>query len=234
MATTDCPTTDVLLHVVVTLLTPLFLPVTGDVDQAYAAALAAVRSCTARNPLDLLLISQVIAFGLATIDSVSLSMNDDIPTTLILRLRGNAVSLHRAGDRCRRALPDADPTVSDEAPLPAAGMQPEAAVVAEVEQGRKRGVAFQAAPAQRQAMPVPAPDLPLNDPAAHHATGLSPAALNLENNLRAACTLAFPDASPAEIDTMIEDAILGSRAAGSRSPSGPAALSTADPPSPAG
>ena len=46
--------------------------------------------------MDLLLIGQMIALGLATLSSVSLSMAENIPISLILRLRGSAVSLHRA------------------------------------------------------------------------------------------------------------------------------------------
>ena len=72
----------------------MFLTVTGgDLDQARAAAIATVCACTARHPMDLLLIGQMIALGLATLGSVSLSMAENIPISLILRLRGNAVSL---------------------------------------------------------------------------------------------------------------------------------------------
>ena len=135
--------TDVLLHMVVSLLAPMFLTTTGDVEQAYAAALATVRSCTLRSPMDLLLIGQMIALSLASISSASRSLEEDIPVDQALRLRANAVSLQRASEKCRQALPEADPAAY-EAPLTEAEMAAEAEVIAGVERARQRVEAFRA------------------------------------------------------------------------------------------
>ena len=99
--------TSILLRHIITLLTPMLLTATGgDQDQAEAAAVQTVNAYAARHPIELLLVAQSIAFGIATLSSVSLSMAENIPINLILRLRNNAVSLHRAAERCRQALPD--------------------------------------------------------------------------------------------------------------------------------
>lgn len=227
MTATIRRTTDVLLHMIVTLLTPMFLTTTSDIDQAYAAALATVRSCTARNPMDLLLIGQMIAFGLATLTSISLSMEDNIPINQILRLRGNAVSLHRASEECRRALPEPEPDLADaDTPLTAAELQHEAEVIAEVEQTRNRVAEYQARFAPSKATPAaPATVANLRPDAAKSPDETRPATVqatieparrnatpfNRESTLRAACTLAYPDATQAEIDAMIEDAMAESR-----------------------
>jgi hypothetical protein len=60
--------------------------------------------------MELLLIGRMIALDLATLSSLSLSMADDLSINQILRLRGNAVRLARAGERCRAALPGQKPT----------------------------------------------------------------------------------------------------------------------------
>jgi hypothetical protein len=130
--------TDVLTHLVVTFLTPMFLATTGgDLDQARAGAFATVQACTIRNPLDLLLVGQMIALGLATLSSVSLSMTDDLSINQILRLRGSAVSLHRASERCRAALPEPG-SASQDLPLSDAERAAEEELFAEVMHARQR------------------------------------------------------------------------------------------------
>ncbi|HEY4040227.1 MAG TPA: hypothetical protein VGM32_00105, partial [Rhodopila sp.] len=102
--------TSVLLNLIITFLTPMLLTTTGgDREQARSAALQTVSAYAARNPAELLLVGQSIALGIAMLSSVSLSMAENIPINLILRLRANAVSLHRAAERCRRALPQPTP-----------------------------------------------------------------------------------------------------------------------------
>jgi hypothetical protein len=158
MTATNHRITDILIHTVVTFLTPMFLPTFGDLDQAHTAALETVRACLTRNPMDLFLIGQMIAFGLATLSSVSLSMTEDIPINLVLRLRANAVSLHRASDRCRRALPEPNP---QDAPLSDIDLEEEQRIIAEVARTQKRVAEYQASFAQPQAAPPPsAPSAP--------------------------------------------------------------------------
>jgi hypothetical protein len=152
MTATSSRTADILMHTVVTFLTPMFLATTGARDQARTAAIETVRACLTPNPMDLLLIGQMIALGLATLSSVSLSMAENIPISLILRLRGSAVSLHRASDQCRRALPE---PVQQEAPLSDIDLAEEERIIAEVAETRKRVAEYQASFAQPQAAPNP-------------------------------------------------------------------------------
>ena len=91
--------TSIPLRQIITLLTPMLLTATGgDRDQAEAAAIQTVNAYAARHPIELLLVAQSIAFGIATLSSVGLSMAENIPIQLMLRLRGNAASLSRGSE----------------------------------------------------------------------------------------------------------------------------------------
>jgi hypothetical protein len=151
MTASSLRTTDILTHTVVTFLTPMFFAATGDLEQARTAAIETVRACLTRNPMDLFLIGQMIALGLATLSSVSLSMAENIPINLILRLRGNAVSLHRASEQCRRALPE---PAQQEAPFSDIDLAEEERIIAEVAETRKRVDEYRAGLAQPQAAPL--------------------------------------------------------------------------------
>jgi hypothetical protein len=99
---------EVFMHLIITYLTPMFLATAGgDVQYARMAATEAVKAYKAREHVDLLYIAQIIAFGLAILDSLNRSMADDLSVTQVLRLRGNAASLSRAAERCHRVLRDA-------------------------------------------------------------------------------------------------------------------------------
>ena len=131
---------DFLLTLIVTLLAPIFLGVTGgDIGLARMAALETVNDYRARNNADLIAVAQIVGFGLAALGSLSLSMADDISLSMTLRLRGNAVSCNRAAEQNRRARlahqdepqprPPAEPqSIEDEpAPQPDAFLNPDAA-----------------------------------------------------------------------------------------------------------
>jgi hypothetical protein len=95
----------VLMNLIVALLAPMFLGVTGgDIDFARMAAVETVNAYRARNRADLIAIAQIIAFGLAALGSLSLSMADDITVSMALRLRGNANACNRSAEQNRRAL----------------------------------------------------------------------------------------------------------------------------------
>ena len=122
---------DVFFHLIVTYLTPLFLAAAGgDVAFARLAAIETVNGYGARSITDLLPIAQVIAFGLAILDSLSRSMSDTISLPHILRLRSGATSMNRASETCCRVLdapplgdtepaPHEDPPPPIQAPVPA-------------------------------------------------------------------------------------------------------------------
>jgi hypothetical protein len=150
-------------HVIITYLTPMFLATTGgDIQYARMAATEAVNAYAARDPIDLLSIAQVIAFGLATLDSLSRSMAENLPIALVLRLRGNAVSLGRVAERCRRTLrdPSSSYTPADH-PIPKfdpeAERQREAAVLANIARAEQRLAEVTASAPRQPAAPTPAP-----------------------------------------------------------------------------
>jgi hypothetical protein len=110
---------DTLINLIVTLLTPMFFAVSGgNVRLARIAALETIISYQAQTHAGLFAVAKIIGFGIATLDSLSLSMTDDLPIPLVLRLRGNANALDRAGERAERALlaAQADPSASDPHP----------------------------------------------------------------------------------------------------------------------
>jgi hypothetical protein len=96
---------DILMNLIVALLAPMFLAVTGgDIAYARMAAIGTVNAYRIRNQADLISIAQIIGFGLAALGSLSLSMADDISLSMTLRLRGNANALNRSAEQNRRAL----------------------------------------------------------------------------------------------------------------------------------
>jgi hypothetical protein len=97
--------TDFLCNLLVTLLAPMFFAVTeGDLGKARIAAFETIVSYRAETHASLFCVAKIIAFGLATLGSLSLSMDDDLPIALILKLRSNANALDRSSDRNERAL----------------------------------------------------------------------------------------------------------------------------------
>jgi hypothetical protein len=151
---------DVFTHLIITYLTPMFLATTGgDLQYARMAATEAVNAYAAREPIDLLSIAQIIAFGLAILDSLNRSMADNLPIALVLRLRGNAVSLGRVAERCRRALPDpssSDTAASHPSPQfdPEAERQREAAVLANIARAEQRLAEVTASAPRQPAVPT--------------------------------------------------------------------------------
>jgi hypothetical protein len=104
-ATGLCPTSSFLMSVVVTVLAPIFLGVTGgDTALARMAAAETINDLRARNHMDLIAVVQIITNGLAAADSLSRSMGDELSLPMTLRLRGNAIGLNRAAEQNRRVL----------------------------------------------------------------------------------------------------------------------------------
>ncbi len=94
-----------LRNLIVTLLAPMFLGVTGgDPGLARMAAIETINAYRAQNLSDLIAIAQIIAYGLAALGSLSLSMADDVSLSMTLRLRGNANACTRSAEQNRRAL----------------------------------------------------------------------------------------------------------------------------------
>jgi hypothetical protein len=92
-----------LVNLVLALLTPMFLWATeGDIRLAHIAAAQTLNEFRITNRLSLFTVAKIIAFDIATLSSLSLSMYEDVTMLLALRLRGNATSLDRSADRNRR------------------------------------------------------------------------------------------------------------------------------------
>jgi hypothetical protein len=118
----------ILMRFIIACLTPMFLGVSGgDVAMARMAAEGTVAAYAARNQADLIVIAQIIAFGLAAIGSLSLSMADDLSIAMALRLRGNAIGLNRAAEQNRRALRESQSVAQAQASAPAIPAPPAAA-----------------------------------------------------------------------------------------------------------
>ncbi|HEY1410746.1 MAG TPA: hypothetical protein VGF36_01335 [Rhodopila sp.] len=118
---------DLLLTLIVALLAPLFLTASdGNIAFARLAAIETVSAYRARSQADLITIALIIACGLAALGSLGLSMADNLSTSMVLRLRGNAVALNRAADQNRKAL------AASEAAEPAPDLDYETAVQANV------------------------------------------------------------------------------------------------------
>jgi hypothetical protein len=96
---------DVLMNLIVTLLAPMFIGAAGgDIGFARMAAIETVNAYRTRNPADLISIALIIAYGLAALGSLSLSMADNLSLAMTLRLRGNASALTRSAELNRCAL----------------------------------------------------------------------------------------------------------------------------------
>jgi hypothetical protein len=107
------PAADKLASLILALLTPMFLWSTaGDIRLAYAAAAGTVNEYRVTNRLSLFTVAKIIAFDIATLSSLSLSMYEDVDMVLALRLRGNANSLDRSAERNRRLLEEQGRTAS--------------------------------------------------------------------------------------------------------------------------
>jgi hypothetical protein len=96
---------DCLVYLIVNLLAPMFLGITaGNLNMARTAAAEALKVDCAETPTGLLAAAQIIAFGLAALGSLSLSMADDITPAMAMRLRANANACDRSAEQNRRAL----------------------------------------------------------------------------------------------------------------------------------
>jgi hypothetical protein len=159
--TTEPSPAEVFLNLIAAFLTPMFLaPAGGDPTYARMAALETVNSYGVRTLADLLPVAQIIAFGFATLASLNQSMADNIAVSLALRLRGNAASLNRAAEACRRALTQA-PNIEPDTQQIAEREQQTLANLAEVEQrfAAATAPAPTAQPAAAAQAPIPAAPL---------------------------------------------------------------------------
>jgi hypothetical protein len=164
---------DILMHLIVTLLMPMFLAASdGNLYYAHMAALETVTAYRTRNHVDLVAVAQIVAFGLAALGSLSLSLADELSLPMILRLRGNANACSRSAEHNRRALKESQAArqalrqarTASAAAAPPYDPAYEAAVIAEVAQTQQLVADAQAQVAEARlaasAAPPPASSTP--------------------------------------------------------------------------
>jgi hypothetical protein len=157
---------DLLANLIIALLAPMFLwSSQGDVALARAAAAETLNAYCAADNLTLIRAGKILAFDLATLSSLSLSMCDETAATLALRLRGNAVSLDRAAERNRAAL---EQDRRNAALVPQAAEADPAAAVREA-QRQVRQAPAEPQPSPPQMSPPAAPVQTTAQPAASEA-----------------------------------------------------------------
>ncbi len=162
-----------LVNLVLALLTPMFLWATeGDIRLAHIAAAQTLKEFGTVHRLSLFTVAKIIAFDIATLSSLSLSMYEEVSMLLGLRLRGSAVSLDRAAARNRVVLEKESRTAA-----PARAEDSVEAAIAEAQRmvqeakARIRAAATPAAEIQPDADPALKAE-----PAAKAATALVPPA----------------------------------------------------------
>jgi hypothetical protein len=96
--------TDLLIGLIADALVPM-LVATNDQDPALArlAVIEMLHAYRVQNQADLLIVAQMVAFGLATLDSLSQSMRRDIDERLKQRCRATAIAMARAQERLRQS-----------------------------------------------------------------------------------------------------------------------------------
>jgi hypothetical protein len=182
-------------NLILALLAPMFLwSTSGDIRLAYTAAAQTVNEYRITNRLSLFTVAKIIAFDIATLSSLSLSMHEDVSMLLALRLRGNANSLDRSGERNRRLLEQESRAgdASDASVIEAAIAEAERMV-------REANSPIHAAapePKQPNAEPAPAP-APETPPA--------PAPAGQPQAARADAITAVPEVITASLDDLPQD-----------------------------
>jgi hypothetical protein len=164
----DINQADLLMHVVVMLLAPMFVTASGgDIGFARMAAFETLKAYQNRYQTDLIAVAQIIAYGLAALGSLSLSMEDGISLSMALRLRGNANALTRSAELNRRTLRETSAASQEPAWAPdSPEAQYEATVLASLAETQK--VLAEAQSPRNPAPPpaAPAPAAPAPTPAA--------------------------------------------------------------------
>src|SRR3954464_2071794 len=91
---------NILLDLVITLLTPMFLAAAeGNLAFARQAAAETLNAYRTETQSDLITVAKIIGFGLAALVALSLSMADDLPLPTVLRLHASASASDRSEHR---------------------------------------------------------------------------------------------------------------------------------------
>jgi hypothetical protein len=130
------PRTDLLLEFMLASLAPLLM-VGGiaDFPSARRAARQAIDAYNASSQVELVTIAQTLGFALTALDDLRLSLAANLPLTMKLRLRGNAIALGRSSrhssetlEKFRRTAARSGPSLAEQAaygPAQAPGTRPD-------------------------------------------------------------------------------------------------------------
>jgi hypothetical protein len=111
-------TPEELFHaVVIALLTPMFLTITRNLEQANLAAAAALHQFQQTTSANLFAIAQLIALNLSVTNTLGRAMDDGLDLRLVIRLQNTAAALFRCQDKAQRVL-DSKPVRKPAPPPP--------------------------------------------------------------------------------------------------------------------
>lgn len=97
-------------QLLVNLLLPVFLSLSGnDMTLAYRAAAQTINSYRYYNLGEMISVVQIIALGMASTHSLGLSMRDDAPPSMVVRLQNTVNGLIRSEQAERRILAETPP-----------------------------------------------------------------------------------------------------------------------------
>ena len=97
--------TSTVLERILAFLAPIFLSAAGgDNDTAREAARSALACYDARTNRELRLAALAVAFSFGALDALSKAADPELTINQVMRLRGNATSLHRSADKAEQAL----------------------------------------------------------------------------------------------------------------------------------
>jgi hypothetical protein len=93
------------LEEILVFLLPLFMTgARGDAEAARQAALATLAAYDVTTEQEIRLAAEITLQGFGVLESLSKSMNPELPTNVVLRLRGSANALHRSAHQNQRTL----------------------------------------------------------------------------------------------------------------------------------
>jgi hypothetical protein len=150
----------ILMNFIIIVLAPMLLTAAGaDIAFARMAVVETIRAYQPRNQADLIAVAQIVACGLAALGSLSLSMADDLPLSMVLRLRGNANALNRSAEQNRRTRLDSRSATDQpaETQVEPADAQYEAEVLTSVAETERRFADARATAPAAEPAPPPAP-----------------------------------------------------------------------------
>jgi hypothetical protein len=129
----------ILINLIITLLTPMFIAAAGgNLDLARLAATETLDSYRVQSDCDLLTAALAIGFSLAALNALSRSMEDGISLDLALRLSSSANACNRSVQQNRKALTRPIPEPPALPPHPSEPDFDEAEVIAAIAATRQR------------------------------------------------------------------------------------------------